>query len=132
MFQKTLSALVIAAVLALGLAQPAAAASREEKLARHAEKVKAGIAKLGASKQSRVSLELRDKTKRAGYVAEIGDDSFVVVDEQTSVATQVAYPDVAKVKGHNMSTGAKIAIGTAIGVGVTLLVIFLIYLNNEQ
>jgi hypothetical protein len=46
-------------------------------------------------------------------------------------ATTVAYTDVTKVKGHNLSTGAKIAIGIGIGVGVVLLILLLKRLDNE-
>ena len=48
---------------------------------------------------------------------------------KTRAATTVAYGDVTQVKGHNISTGAKIAIGVAIGVGVTLLLLY-IYLHS--
>lgn len=126
MFQKTLSGFLIAAIMAIATMQPAFAASREEQRAQQAAKVKAGIEKLGVGEQSRVSLKLRDKTKRSGYISEIGDDSFVVVEDRSSVATRVAYPDVAQVKGHNLTTGEKVLISVAIGVGAALLVFFIV------
>jgi len=40
-------------------------------------------------------------------------------------ATTIAYSDVAQVKGNNLSTGAKVAIGVGIVVGV-IIVLYLV------
>lgn len=55
------------------------------------------------------------------------DESFVIVDKAGGSNT-VKYSDVNKVGGKNLSTGAKIAIGVGIGVGGTILAIYLLYL----
>ena len=81
-----------------------------DKEAQFAAKVKAGILKLGAGPAARVSLKLRDGTKLKGYVAEAGDDRFVVVDERTGASKEVPYPQIKQAKGNNLSTGVKIAI----------------------
>lgn len=86
----------------------------------HAEKVKAGIVKLGVGQSSRVNLKLKDKTKVAGYISEIGDESFVVTDIDKGSITTVAYPDVVQVNGNNLSTRTKVIIGVAIAVGVAI------------
>ena len=123
MFKKILT-MAVAGLLVQGLfAQPASAASKEEKQAKRVERVRAGIARLGVGPDARVAIQLRD-VKLAGYVSEAKDDSFVVTDLKTRAATTVAYGDVTQVKGHNLGTGVKIAIGIGIGVGVTLLVLF--------
>ena len=57
------------------------------------------------------------------YISEVGEDSFVVVDAKTGTATTVAYSQVKQVKGNNLSTGAKIAIGVAIIAGVLALIL---------
>ncbi|HXT62958.1 MAG TPA: hypothetical protein VN696_07980 [Pyrinomonadaceae bacterium] len=67
--------------------------------------------KLGTGTAARVEVKLRDKTKLRGYVEQVADDHFVVVDEKTGATTTVAYPQVKQVQGNNLSTGAKIAIG---------------------
>ena len=133
MLRRTLSMLVVALLLlALGWTKPALAASADEKRAKHAAKVKTNVAKLGTGQDARVAVALRDKTKVAGYLSAVGEESFVVTDFGTGAATTVAYPDVAQVKGHNLTTGAKITIGVAIGVGIILLVVLLKRLSNEQ
>ncbi len=99
------------------------AKTNTEKEARYAEKVKQAIAKLGTDETALVKIKLRDKTKLEGFISAIGDDSFGVTDIKTGVATTVAYPQVKQVKGNNLSTGAKIAIGVGIAVAVLVVII---------
>jgi hypothetical protein len=107
----------------------ALAGSRAEKESRRVEKVKAGIAKLGVGKDARITVKLSDNTKLSGYLSHVNDDSFVITDLKTGATTTVAYPEVTQVKGHNLSTGAKIAIG----VGIAVLVIgILILVASKQ
>ncbi|HEV2863029.1 MAG TPA: hypothetical protein VGX48_18585 [Pyrinomonadaceae bacterium] len=101
-------------------AGPASAASKEEKDARFAERVKAGIAKLGTGRDALVEVKLRDKTKLKGYVGKAGGEHFVVADAKTGAATAVAYSQVKQVKGQNLSTGARIAVGVALAVGLLI------------
>jgi hypothetical protein len=97
--------------LALGATPPTAPGAEE---ARAAERVKAGVARLGVGPDARVVVKLRDKTKLKGYIREASEGGFVVVDEKTGAATAVAYPQVGQVKGNNLSTGVKVAITVAI------------------
>ena len=123
MLKKVLSLVVVVAVFHVGFCvQTASARSKAEKQARFAERVKAGIVQLGVGEESYVTVKLRDKTKLAGYISEAREESFVVTSLKTSEATTVAYADVKKVKGHNLSTGAKVAIG----VGLIALAVILI------
>jgi hypothetical protein len=89
--------------------------------ARAAQKVKAALLKLGTGPDTRVDLKLKDKTRLAGYVSEIGDSSFVVVDAKSAEARTVAYPNVVQVKGNNLTTGAKIAIWVAVAAAVAII-----------
>ncbi len=99
------------------------AKSNSEKEMQHTEKVKQAVAKLGTGEMALVKIKLRDKTKLEGFVSAIGDDSFVVTDIKTGVAATVAYPQVKQVKGNNLSTGAKIAIGVGIAVAILVVII---------
>lgn len=123
---KRLLTLSLAALLfqPLALTQSVAAGTK-------AEKIKSSILKLGTGTDVRVNVGLRGKQKLSGYLAAVGDDSFTIVDVKTGVATEVPYPGVTQIKGHNLSTGAKIAIGVGIGVGVVLLVIYLVGLQLD-
>ena len=115
-----LAVLMLQVMISVQTASAGPVVDKQEKLA---GKVKEGISKLGIGKDARVAVKLRDKTILAGYISEANEDSFVVSNAETGNATTVAYTNVTQVKGHNLSTGAKIAIGIAIGVGVTLIVL---------
>jgi hypothetical protein len=112
-------------------AVPAFAGTKAEKDARRAEKVRTQLAKLGTGKDALVRVELRDKTKLEGYVSEVGAESFVLTDK-TGKASTIAYPQVKKAQGNNLSTGAKIAIGAGVAAAIVLLVIWHMYSENEQ
>ncbi|MDQ3061651.1 MAG: hypothetical protein M3R14_02160 [Acidobacteriota bacterium] len=122
MIKKFVSILLAVLLLNAGMGT-VYAKTNTEKEARYAEKVKQAIAKLGTGEMVLVKIKLRDKTKLEGFVSAIGDDSFVVTDIKTGVATTVAYPQVKKVKGNNLSTGAKIAIGVGIAVAILVVII---------
>ncbi len=127
MFKKNLSLFLIGSLLFSLFAAPSALAkTKAEKEAALAAQVKAGIAKLGAGKETKISVKLRDKRKLKGYVNLIEEDSCVIVDAKTGAETRVAYGDVTQAKGKNLGTGAIIAISVGISVGVTILVLFII------
>jgi hypothetical protein len=122
MFEKLLSLCLVALLINLAGVTPVYAASKEEKQARFAEKVKAGVLKFGTGEPARVKIKLRDETKVAGYISAADGEGFTVIDSKTGMATTVAYPQVKSVQGNNLSTGAKIAIG----VGIVAAIIFII------
>jgi hypothetical protein len=100
--------------------QTVVASLGSEKEAHLAERVKAGVARLGVGPEAHVRVKLKDKTKLAGYVSKVGDDYFVVTDPETGRASTVAYPDVAQVQGNNLSTKVKIIIAASVIVGVII------------
>lgn len=101
----------------------AAAKGSENKPARLAAKVKAGIAQLGVGKDARVKVKLKNKTKLEGYVSASDETGFAVTNAETGAITRVEYAQVKNIKGNNLSTGAKIAIAA----GIAAAVIFAIY-----
>lgn len=78
-----------------------------------------------------MKLELRDKTKLEGFVSEAGADNFAVTDASGKTTT-VDYSQVGKARGHNLSTGARVAIGAGIAAAVVLIVLYSIYAANER
>ncbi len=56
-----------------------------------------------------------------GYLSEVSDENFTIVNESDNSTSKIAYPQVKQVKGNNLSAEAKIAIG--VGIFATLLVI---------
>jgi hypothetical protein len=119
MFKKYFTLVLTVLIFNLFLSASAFASTKEDKFA---AKVKSEITTLGMGKEARVEVKLKDKTKLKGYVSEIKENSFVVVEDKTGTATEVPYPNAKQVKGNNLSSGVKIAIG----VGIALIVLFLI------
>ena len=121
MFKKSFAIILACLLVQMLSVQLATAKSKEEKQAQLTQKVKIEISKLGVGRDARVEVKLQDRTKLAGYISEVKDDSFVLTNARTGAATPVAYADVTQVKGHNLSTGAKIAIGVGIGIAVVVI-----------
>jgi hypothetical protein len=121
--QKTTLALVIALLINLAAVTPAYA-SKEEKQTRFAEKVKASVLKLGTGEAAHVKIKLQDKTKLAGFISAADGEGFTVIDRKTGTATTIAYAQVKSVQGHNLSTGAKIAIGAGIAAATIFIILW--------
>ncbi|HMT07913.1 MAG TPA: hypothetical protein PKA82_07905 [Pyrinomonadaceae bacterium] len=119
MLKKSITTMLIGAIL--GSATFVTAASPSTNDEKDAEKVRTDIRRLGTGPDAQVKLELRDKSKVEGYVSEANDNDFVVVDPKSGTSTTVAYPQVRKAKGNNLSGGVKIAITIAIVAAVTFL-----------
>jgi len=96
------------------------------------EKIKAKIAKLGVGEKARAQIKLRNGQKIKGYVSSNGQDDFAFTERKSGTTTTVAYADIVEVKKPGLSTGAKIGIAAAIGVGVlAILAVAVVHsLNN--
>ena len=125
MFKKYLTIILTFLILNLSLSAVAFAETKAEKEAKFADKVKVNVTKLGTGTEAKIQVKLKDGTKLKGYVSQINENSFVVTDEKTGVATEIPYPNAKQVKGNNLSTGVKIAIGVAIGVVVLLIISYI-------
>ncbi|MBX7172636.1 MAG: hypothetical protein K1X72_16830 [Pyrinomonadaceae bacterium] len=125
MFKKYLTLILTVLIINLSFSSAAFAETKEEKEAKFAQKVKTEIAKLGTGTEAKIQVKLKDGTKLKGYVSQINEDSFVVTDEKTGTSTEVPYPQAKQVKGNNLSTGVKIAIGVGITIGVIVLLALL-------
>lgn len=76
------------------------AKNKEEKFI---EKLQSNIQKQGVGVNSKIKLKLKDGTKLKGYISEINDNEFVVVDEKNGQNVSVVYPQVGQAKGNNWS-----------------------------
>jgi hypothetical protein len=129
--KRLLTMMVACLVVSVVSVRPVAASANAEKEIRFAGKVKLGIEKLGSGSDTRVEVKLRDKTRLKGYISEISENEFVITDLKTGASNKVAYADVKQVKGNNLSTGAKIAIGVSVAAGLIVLITILIILNSD-
>jgi len=99
------------AVISVLCSTHSAARLKSEPDAKAVEKVHAAIVKIGTGPAARVEVKLRDKTKLKGYLDQVAQDHFVVVDDHTGTATKIADPQVKQVKGNNLSTGRRLLSG---------------------
>ncbi len=129
MLKKYLVLALSVLVINLSLSAVAFAKTNEEKDAEFAEKVKAQIATLGTGTDAKIEVKLKDGTKLKGYVVEIADDHFCVMDSSTAKSTSVSYPQVKQAKGHSHKSNVIFAIGFA-AVIVLLFVVFHAQRNN--
>lgn len=104
------------------------------KLSRHAEKIKDTIDSLGTGNEARVLVELRDKTKPAGYVKSMQLDEFELFDTVADIAKGIKYEQVKRIKARGSAwvqgqssgqrSGQRSLIGVAaIAVAVVLVVV---------
>lgn len=70
-------------------------------------RVKEAVARLGTGAETRVEVELGNRTTVKGYIGEIKADEFTVVDPRRGTSSAVAYGDVIAFKGRNSKTGEK-------------------------
>jgi hypothetical protein len=124
MLTRITSILLIVLLANIACPSRAFAGGKQEKEAKFAQKMKTELEKIGIGPDARVEVKMRDNTKLKGHISEISYEYFVVVDDKTGSATRLTYSQVEKVKGYNLSSGAKIAIG----VGIVVAVIFIIAL----
>lgn len=122
MFKKYLTVIIAVLLINLTLGSSVFANSKDDKFA---AKIKANVAKLGVGKDALIEVKLKDGTKLKGYCSEINDESFAVTDKNSQAATEVPYSKAKQVKGNNLSTGVKIAIGVGIALAVIVLIEFL-------
>jgi hypothetical protein len=127
MFKKTLAQMLIALLIypaayaALPGTQPVVGKDGQP-----VEKVKMEVIKRGRSRETKVTVHLRDHTILTGFIGQIDEERFILNDAKTGAASTIAYADVTQVKGHSLSTGTKVAIGIAIGVGATVLTVWIL------
>jgi hypothetical protein len=72
--------------------------------------------RLSVGQKARVEVRLRDTTKVKGYIEDVREDSFTLVDSKTGSQQNLAYADVVKVKkaGSGFSTRSWLILGGAV------------------
>ena len=122
-FRKALSAallvLVIATTATVGSAQ-----SRTQDDTPGPEKIRAEVAKLGTGKRARAEVIFKDDRKLKGYIGEISENSFTLVDPKRGTVTTISYDEVRQVKNRNHD-GRHLAFAGAAVVGTVVLALVL-------
>jgi hypothetical protein len=106
----------------------ASAATKADKEAAQAEKIKQKVAKMGTGESARVKVSLKNQINELkGYVSDIREDSFVVTDSKTKAATTVAYRDVVHLSGKGLSKTVKIVIVAGVVLFLSLYISLVAY-----
>jgi len=123
MMKTYLTCLVASVLLLATISLPVAA---QQANVQTVEAIKIKVAKLGVGEKAKAKVTLKDGTKSKGYIAQAGDDDFVLRDRKTDAPTTIRYTDVARVesnKGH--STARNLGIGIGIGAGAFLAIVLI-------
>ena len=129
MFRRTLLIALAVSLLHVGI-RPAFANSQGDDASRLA-KIKAAVARRGTGEKASIKVKLRDQKEVKGFVAQAGEDDFVVADGKTGARTTIAYREVSTVKARKFPLAAKIGIG--VGIGVVVLVLVAVHsINNIE
>ncbi len=120
MFKRIITLLIVGLVINLVCVTPTVVGQQTGSDAR-AEKMKAKVIKIGTGPDARVEVRLSDGRRVKGYISEIKDDYFTVVDDKAGVATRIDYSQVVGFKTPKISTKTKrILTFQAIFLGVIL------------
>lgn len=79
-----------------------------------AERVSRMVQKLGSGNDAIVAVRLRNRTVLTGWVADLGPESFEIVNEKNGERQQVFYSSVDRLAGYNTATGVQVQEGTGI------------------
>ena len=118
-FPKALS-LALIALLVLMSASTGRAQSRPRDDSPASERMRAKIAKLGTGKRARAEITLKDDRKLKGYIGEISENSFTLVDPKRGTVTNITYDEVSQVKNRNNAVREVAFFGATIGVVLIL------------
>lgn len=125
MFKKALSLTLAGLLLSVITSVPVCAQSQAGNDPQHADRIKAKVTKLGTGKQARVQVILADNTTLEGYIGEIAEDHFTVIDPKRGAVTPVPYVKVQRIKSANHSAASALGFGAAVIGGVLLFVVLL-------
>src|SRR6266849_10988997 len=114
MFEKLLSLALAVLLTGMITCVPASAQSQAGKDPQQAEKIKAKVTRLGTGKQARVEVKLKDNTKLKGYIGQIAEDRFALIDPKHGTVTPIPYAQVQQIKNTNHSGWYALGFGAAI------------------
>ena len=122
-FRKALSAALLV-LLTMMTATIGSSQSRTQDDMPAPEKIRAKVAKLGTGKRARAEVIFKDDRKLKGYIGEISENNFTLVDPKRGTVTTISYDEVRQVKNRNHD-GRHLAFAGAAVVGTITLALVL-------
>ena len=106
MIKRLTILMLMMGLLSAGMVLEAAQAqtSRDAELA---AKARAKVAKIGVGQTAKVEVKLRDESGIKGYVSDVQQDSFTVVERDTGIARNIVYADALEVKRSSSGVSTK-------------------------
>lgn len=101
------------------------AAAQTDKEKRAAKRIRMRVVKIGVGQKARVKAHLRDGTEVKGYVKEIAEDKFSVVEETSGATRDLTYLQVKSVEGGGLPTAVKAPLIFAAVGGISILLLAL-------
>ena len=129
MLNKITILMLIFSVFTLTFSRPALARTTQTKQDKHTEKIKEQVKKIVADEKVTKKVKMLNGTIYLGFISTPTEDSFVV-QYKTGGSTTVKYSDVKSIDKKEVSTGLKIGIGAAAGIGALILISFLVYVRK--
>lgn len=119
-FRKALSAALVTFVMMISGIMGRAQSTPQDTAS--TQKIRAKVAKLGTGKRSRADVTLKDDRRLKGYIGEISENGFTLVDPKLGTVTNITYDEVRRFKSSS-NAGREIAFFGATMAGVLILVI---------
>src|SRR5512132_1975243 len=113
--------LALAFIMVLVPLVPAAQAQAQSGAPNKTAKVKSEVAKRVDNQKARVKIKLRNGEELKGRIDQADDDTFTITQDKTGKKIQLAYSEVAEVKGRGMGTFTKI--GIVVGVAAVVVAV---------
>lgn len=111
MFKKYLTILLVTLIIQSLLCLSAFAQTPDDRNSRLALNIKNSVAKVGTEPNRKLRVKLKDGTKLKGYITEIKDDYFALLDDKSGKIVSVQYSQAAEAKRDGLPEFAKALIG---------------------
>ena len=109
MIKKWLSFTLVCLLSVAANSALVSAQTNTDRTASSLAKIKNDVSKRGTGEKSRVEVKMLDGTKLNGYISQMDENSFTLVDRKTKQPSSIAYRDVAKVSNRS-TNGDRIAL----------------------
>ena len=120
MLKKYLTLTLTILIMNLFFGISAFAQTQNDKDSRLVLNIKNTVAGVGTEPNRKIKITLKDGTKLKGYVTEIKDDNFVLVDKKKGKAAALRYSQVGKAKSDGFSKITAIFVAAAVTGAVVL------------
>ncbi len=125
MFKKYLTLTLTVLIMNLFFVHSAFSQTQDDKNSQFVIKIKNKVAEINTEPRRKIKVTLETGTKIKGYITEIRDDHFSVLDSKSGKLSQIEYSQVSEVGRDGISRLAKSLIVGGITMGAIFIPIFI-------